>query len=78
MALPTETSAMSEYFDDLLFTGAYLNGSPGLAPLGKKVLEARKKVQQTMAARNERSDQVVHANVAQAVKDNKDDLYSSH
>ena len=35
MALPTETSAMSEYFDDLLFTGAYLSGSRGLAPLGK-------------------------------------------
>lgn len=67
MALPTETTALVDYFDDLLFTGAYLSGTKGLAPLGKRVLDARKKVQRAVQGRNEKRDALVLANVAQSI-----------
>lgn len=67
MAIPNENTALDEYFDDLLFTGAYLSGSRGLAPLGKKVLAARKKVQEAVAMRNDANDEWMLAHVAQVV-----------
>lgn len=65
MALPTETTAFDKYFDALLYTGARLSGTKGLAALGKKVLDARTAVQKSVVARNDANDADVLANVAQ-------------
>lgn len=67
MALPTENTALGDYFDDLLYTGAYLAGSKGHQGQGKKVLEARKTLEQQVAARNARHDERVLAAVAEAI-----------
>jgi len=61
MALPTEKTSFEQLYVDLLFTGAYLSGTQGLAPLGKKVLDARKQVLAQAAKRNEQADERVRA-----------------
>lgn len=67
MALPSEVTALDTYFDEMLFTGAYLSATKGLAALGKKVLDARAKVTASVAGRNVKKDAVVLADVAQAI-----------